>query len=430
MHGLVERLGRLLACLGELIRFSVKGPLCLARRLLQLGQFLHTFIDRLRVRPEMGGDHRKLVDRRAVLAGGGAQSEQPLLNAFQLLGVEVRDAEGALKSRACFLERLQCLIQRFHRHPHEVAGLGSATLEPPQYGGERGYRRGRSSYCFVRVTQIVSGLLSVHQRGAAIGERLLLACLRCEAGKFFHRVSDEIRFCERALQAVAFCRYRLFAFLPDAPAAPDFRCALGIAAKRVEQRAVRGRIDERAFVVLAVDLDKPLTHFAQYLNGHGLIVDEGARAAIRELHAAQDEVAVRIEIVRLQHGARRVTWFHIERCSDLTLLGPLPDKCCVTPCAEREREGVKHDRLARTRFAREDGQVRREVEIEPINQDDVADREVKQHGRGNPAAILSQVPRGTATPLMGLSKRGRHGPGPRPRCTIRARHHVVMERSS
>jgi hypothetical protein len=233
----------------------------------------------------------------------------------------------------------------------------------------------------VRITQIVSGLLGAHQRGAAVGEHLLLACLRCEASKFLHRVSDEIRFRERALQSLAFGRHRLFAFLPDAPAASDFRCALGIAAKRVEQRAVRGRIDQRAFIMLAVDLDKSLAHFAQYLNGHGLIVDEGARAAIRELHATQNEIAVRIEVVRLQYCACGMTRFHIERCGDLPLFGPLPDKRCVTSRPERERESVEHDRLARTRLARKDGQVRSEVEIEPIDQDDVADREVKQHGR-------------------------------------------------
>ena len=59
---------------------------------------------------------------------------------------------------------------------------------------------------------------------------------------------------------------------------------------------MRRRIDQRALVVLAVDLDERRADRAQHLHAHRLVVDEGAGAAVRELHPAQDEVAVGVDL--------------------------------------------------------------------------------------------------------------------------------------
>ncbi len=57
-------------------------------------------------------------------------------------------------------------------------------------------------------------------------------------------------------------------------------------------------IDQRAGVVLAVDFDQRRAERLQRLHAHRLVVDEGAGAAVGELHAAQDHGLVRRDIVR------------------------------------------------------------------------------------------------------------------------------------
>ena len=49
------------------------------------------------------------------------------------------------------------------------------------------------------------------------------------------------------------------------------------------------RIDQRAVVMLAVDLDQRPAHLAQQLHADGDVVDEGAGAAVGGLDAAQDQ---------------------------------------------------------------------------------------------------------------------------------------------
>src|SRR6185437_11187248 len=51
----------------------------------------------------------------------------------------------------------------------------------------------------------------------------------------------------------------------------------------------------------------------------------------------------------------------------------------VAARAEREAERVEHDRLPRARLAGQHRKPRREVEVQFIDQDDVAYREVNEH---------------------------------------------------
>ena len=72
------------------------------------------------------------------------------------------------------------------------------------------------------------------------------------------------------------------------------------AAEGIDQLAMRARIDKGAIVVLPMDFDEFAGDHAQGLRGHPLIVDECAAAAIRELHPAQNEDAIGIDILRLR----------------------------------------------------------------------------------------------------------------------------------
>src|SRR5262249_62036913 len=75
-------------------------------------------------------------------------------------------------------------------------------------------------------------------------------------------------------------------------------------AERIEQRAMRSGIDERPFVMLAVDLDQRLTEALEHLHADRLIVDERTRAPVGELDAAQDQLVLGGDVVDGEEGAR------------------------------------------------------------------------------------------------------------------------------
>ena len=78
---------------------------------------------------------------------------------------------------------------------------------------------------------------------------------------------------------------------PGVPQRFQRRDVLLEAGKGVEQAAVGRGIDQRALVMLAVDFDQRGADRLQGLHADRLIVDEGAGAAVGELHAAQDHLA-------------------------------------------------------------------------------------------------------------------------------------------
>ena len=77
-------------------------------------------------------------------------------------------------------------------------------------------------------------------------------------------------------------------------------------AEGIEQAAMRRGVDQRAVVMLAVDFDQRRAEALQHLHADRLVVDEGAGAAVGELHAAQDQLVVGGDVVLGQQRARRM----------------------------------------------------------------------------------------------------------------------------
>ena len=69
---------------------------------------------------------------------------------------------------------------------------------------------------------------------------------------------------------------------------------------------MRAWVDQRPLVMLAVDLDQRPADVAHQRDAGRLIVDEDARTPVRRLHAAQDDVAIVLQRIIGQNGARRV----------------------------------------------------------------------------------------------------------------------------
>jgi hypothetical protein len=138
-------------------------------------------------------------------------------------------------------------------------------------------------------------------------------------------------------------------------------------------------IDQGAGVVLAMDLDQRRAQLLQRLDADRLVVDEGAGAAVGELHAAQDQRLVGCDFDAVGQPPRGMAGRHLEHRGDLPLLRALTHQRGVAARAQRQREGVEQDRLAGAGLAGQHRQARGEIEVEPVNQHDVADREPGQH---------------------------------------------------
>ncbi len=69
----------------------------------------------------------------------------------------------------------------------------------------------------------------------------------------------------------------------------------------------------------------------------------------------------------------------LEGRGHLPLLGALAHQRGIAARAERQRKGIEQDGLAGAGLAGEHRQPGREVDVEPIDQDDVANREPGQH---------------------------------------------------
>ena len=151
------------------------------------------------------------------------------------------------------------------------------------------------------------------------------------------------------------------------------------AAIGVEQSAVRRGVDEGTLVMLAVNFDQSRSQRAQNLDADRLVVDEGARPAVGKLRPAHDQFVFADKVVVGQHAPRRMVLGDVEGGNHLAVLGALAHQSRVAAGAERQRKGVEQDRFAGAGLARQCGEAGAEIDIEPVDQNDVADGKASQH---------------------------------------------------
>ena len=187
----------------------------------------------------------------------------------------------------------------------------------------------------------------------------------------------------RALDLAAMRGQLLFAGAPLLPKPRHRQRRLLQPSEGIEQHAVGGGVHQRAFVVLAVDFDQRRAQPFEGLRAHRLVVDEGAGAAVSELHPAQDQLVLGRDVVRRHQGTHRVPRRKLEGRGHLSLLGAVADQGGIAAGAEGEREGVEQNRFAGAGFAGQHGEARGQIDVEPIDQDDVADRKPGQHGESD-----------------------------------------------
>ncbi len=142
-----------------------------------------------------------------------------------------------------------------------------------------------------------------------------------------------------------------------------------------------GRVGQGTVVVLAVDLDdalrRPCAGSARE-TGWSLMkarVRPSAYCTRRRMRSPSVSISCAC-------ANRRAAWSSGRSKTALTWPCASPWRTSEPSprAAERERKAVEQDRLARAGLAGEHGEPFAEAQIEPIDQDDVADGELGQHG--------------------------------------------------
>ena len=140
------------------------------------------------------------------------------------------------------------------------------------------------------------------------------------------------------------------------------------------------RVGQRPVVMLAMDLDDGGADHPENLHADGLVVDEGARAPVRILHAAQDQVAVGVDLLGLGQPARRMVARQVEDGADLALRLAMAHEPAIAAAAERQCESVEEDGFAGAGLAGQHAEPVPKREVETVDQDNVANRQLDQHG--------------------------------------------------
>ena len=150
-------------------------------------------------------------------------------------------------------------------------------------------------------------------------------------------------------------------------------------------------IEQAALVELAVDLDQQIAKLAQQGDANRHIVGERAAAAVGGHDPAQEQLALEGDRAvlqqRLQLGCRR----RLELRHHGSLLGAGADQGPVGASAQCQAQRIQDDRLAGTGLASEHGQAAGKAELEPLDQDDVMDREALQHRRLSGRSVAPAV---------------------------------------
>ena len=72
---------------------------------------------------------------------------------------------------------------------------------------------------------------------------------------------------------------------------------------------------------------------------------------------------------------------HVEYRGDLALLRAMAHQARIAAAAERQRERIEQDGFARAGLAGQHREATGEFDIEPFDQDDVTDRQTRQHAK-------------------------------------------------
>jgi hypothetical protein len=139
------------------------------------------------------------------------------------------------------------------------------------------------------------------------------------------------------------------------------------------------RVGQSALVMLAMDFDQSRREPAQRLGADASVIDIGAGASVGELDPPQDQFVADLDILTFEERMGGVSLRQFECRGDLPLRLAVTHEASVAARAERQRQRIQKNGFPCAGLAGEDGQPRRELKIQLIDQHHIANGEARKH---------------------------------------------------
>ena len=316
----------------------------LAAQFLDGGEPAFDFFLARRIDVERFEVTRQLARRFANLDGGFVHHRndlgEPLIDARQRLDSGERARRGGVRIAVVGV------VQQADRR---LRGFG----EPAAIGMARAFFGELRHFAFLEVERLELAHLEPEQ----LESRIAIARLAFELdGAIDERDPDLVRLAHRVGE-------------------------LEVVAEVVEQLALRGGARQRLEFVLPVDIDDERADIAQQLQRHRNAIEVAARTAIVGDDAAHGELVFRLDGLLREHFAqRRRALADVEGGRELGAFGARAHHFGTALAAGEQRERVDHDGFAGAGFAREHREAGAHFEIDEIDDGEVTNLQMGQHG--------------------------------------------------
>ncbi|AIJ96293.1 DNA repair RecN domain protein [Brucella melitensis bv. 2 str. 63/9] len=322
---------------------------------------------------------RQTFHRDGIFARRRTQGEQAFFHLLQHTRIKIDLAHGVVDTVLRPRQTVQRLVYRLANRLQQMGRFNGLALQTAHQACKRRHGRSLAGKKLACLIDIASDLFRFHHRRAAFCKFLLLARLRIKLGQLLHRGTQIIALTLGLLHAGAVLCKRAFRITPRLVAFAHQHRLCVKPAESVEKCAVQIGVDQRAVIMLAMNFYEPLAQIAQERNACRLIIDEDTRAPVPHLEAAQDDVTIIVKPVFAQKKPGWMIARHIENRRYLSLIGTMAHKRGITTRTKRQRQRIEQNGLTRTGFTRKHGQAAPELDVEPFNQNNIADRQVRQH---------------------------------------------------
>ena len=288
---------RRLARPAERMRETAERLLRRARRPLQGGQMPLPFVEPVELAAQPRQQAAEFIGFHPVLAGGGTQREEALLDRLQPAGLRLDGARGLGKCRVRLIGLDRRAVEGLAERVQSAAGKGcrpfDGTVRRPETRRDTAARRE-----FARgLVERLGKLLAVQQPGALRGAALFLPRFGRKRLQLGHRMAEIRLLAVRRLSALS--RFAQGG-LGGAPSGMGFgqsgTFAL-VARERVQQAEMGRPVQQAAGRVAALDLHQAVADALEQPDADRRIVDEGAAPPVRRDGPPEDERAVRLQPV-------------------------------------------------------------------------------------------------------------------------------------
>jgi hypothetical protein len=281
---------------------------------------------------------------------------------------------------------------------HGFAQRNERFVEETGRSGERGVeflQLARNGQCTAYGVLRIRAFGFAQQRHDLARARCKSAALR-EALAFGRQLFDLVGFQRQSVElvqvifeelqarfAVQRCCGYAFAFFAQRAQLFEGASSLGeelfVLAVPIEQGALRGTADQGLILHLTVHFDEQLAELTQRLYWHRLAVDVSPRTAVRADDATQLAFALVLDRLICEPGKRGIVTGKRECRRHLSAFAAVPYNFRACASAGRKQQGIDQNGFARTGFAGEHGQTGIELELDGIDNGEIANLNVREH---------------------------------------------------